>query len=241
MRQLLGSAVFTTILFVSVAIWAWPCFALRILGYQAMLAGVKVWARAILAVLRWCCRLDYSVRGLERLPADNTVILMKHSSAWETIAQLVLFPNQTWVMKRELIWAPVLGWALSMMKPIAINRSGGRNAVNQVIEQGQIRLREGLWVMIFPEGTRVPVGQMGRFGLSGILLAQAAGKAVVPVAHNAGDFWPRRGLLKKRGTIRVVIGPPIETLGRDPRELNQKAQAWTESAMARISSAYARS
>jgi 1-acyl-sn-glycerol-3-phosphate acyltransferase len=234
MRQLAGSALFTTILFVSVAIWAWVCIALRIFGYRAMFAGIELWAKAILAALRWCCRLDYSVRGLERLPASNTVILVKHSSAWETIAQLVLFPSQTWVMKRELIWAPVLGWALFLLKPIAINRGGGRNAVNQVIELGQARLKEGLWIMIFPEGTRVPVGQMGRFGLSGILLAQAAGKPVVPVAHDAGRYWPRRGLLKKSGTIQVVIGNPIPTTNRDPRELADEIKTWMETTIAEM-------
>lgn len=234
MRQLAGSALFTTLLFLSVAIWAWVCIALRIFGYRAMFAGVKVWAKAILTLLRWCCRLDYSVRGLEHLPDENTVILVKHSSAWETIAQLVLFPSQTWVMKRELIWAPILGWALALLKPIAINRGGGRNAVNQVIERGQARLGEGLWVMIFPEGTRVPVGQMGRFGLSGILLAQAAGKPVVPVAHNAGYFWPRRGLLKKPGTIQLVIGNPVETANREPREVSDEVKAWMEAEIAEM-------
>jgi 1-acyl-sn-glycerol-3-phosphate acyltransferase len=234
MRQFAGSAIFTTVLFVSVAIWAWVCIALRILGYRAMFAGVRLWARAIFALLRICCRLDYTVEGLERLPAENTVILVKHSSAWETIAQLLLFPSQTWVMKRELIWAPILGWALALLKPIAINRSGGRNAVNQVIEQGQARLREGLWIMIFPEGTRVPVGQMGRFGLSGILLAQAAGKPVVPVAHNAGYFWRRRGLLKRPGTIQVVIGHPIPTTNRDPRELADEIKSWMEQQIANM-------
>jgi 1-acyl-sn-glycerol-3-phosphate acyltransferase len=137
-------------------------------------------------------------------------------------------------MKRELIWAPILGWALALLKPIAINRSGGRNAVNQVIEQGQARLREGLWIMIFPEGTRVPVGQMGRFGLSGILLAQAAGKPVVPVAHNAGYFWRRRGLLKRPGTIQVVIGHPIPTTNRDPRELADEIKSWMEQQIANM-------
>lgn len=235
MRQLAGSALFTIFLFASVAIWAWVCFVLRIFGYRAMFAGVALWAKAILAALRWCCGLGYTVQGLERLPSANTVILVKHSSAWETIAQLVLFPGQTWVMKRELIWAPILGWALAMLKPIAINRSGGRNAVNQVIEQGQARLSEGLWVIIFPEGTRVPVGQMGRFGLSGILLAQAAGKSVVPVAHNAGQYWPRRGLLKRRGTIQLVIGKPIETANRDPRELADEVKTWMEHEIADMS------
>jgi 1-acyl-sn-glycerol-3-phosphate acyltransferase len=107
-----------------------------------------------------------------------------------------------------------------------------------VVEQGGERLAAGLWILLFPEGTRVMPGQTRKFGLSGALLGSKTGAKLVPVAHNAGDFWPRRGLLKKRGTIRVAIGPPIETLGRDPRELNRQAQAWTEGAMARISSAY---
>lgn len=232
MRQWLGSALFTAYLFVSVAIWGIVCLVLRIFGYRVMFAGIRLWARGILAALGWFCGLDYSVRGLDRLPAGNTVILMKHSSAWETIAQLVLFPSQTWVMKRELLWAPVLGWVLLGLKPIAIDRSGGRNAVTQVIERGQARLREGLWVVIFPEGTRVPVGQTGRFGLSGVLLAQAAGKAVVPVAHDAGRYWPRRGLLKKPGTIQVVVGDPIATAGREPREVSDAVRTWIETEIA---------
>ncbi len=102
------------------------------------------------------------------------------------------------------------------------------SAVEQVIEAGQRRLRDGLWIVIFPEGTRVPAGQMGRFGLSGALLAQAAGKPIIPVAHNAGLFWPRRGLRKRPGTIQVVIGQPVSTSGREPREINAEVKAWME-------------
>jgi 1-acyl-sn-glycerol-3-phosphate acyltransferase len=183
----------------------------------------------MLSLLRWLCGLDYVVHGRERLPADSAVVLMKHSSSWETIAQLLIFPRQVWVLKRELMWAPILGWALFFLKPIAIDRRGGRAAVQQVIRQGQERLASGLWVVVFPEGTRVPYGHAGRYGLSGTLLAQAAGRPIVPVAHNAGWYWPRRSLLKKRGTIRVVIGEPIETAGRDPRDINNEVQAWIES------------
>jgi 1-acyl-sn-glycerol-3-phosphate acyltransferase len=121
-----------------------------------------------------------------------------------------------------------------LLHAIAIDRKAGHTAVAQVIEQGKERLEEGDWVMIFPEGTRMPVGQTRRYGMSGALLASAAGRPVVPVAHNAGDFWPRRGWLKKRGTIRVVIGPPIPTAGRDARDVNADAQRWIESTLARI-------
>jgi 1-acyl-sn-glycerol-3-phosphate acyltransferase len=159
---------------------------------------------------------------------------MKHSSAWETLAQLRIFPRQTWVMKRELTWVPVLGWVLLLLKPIAINRQGRSAAVQQVLQLGRERLAEGLWVVIFPEGTRVPAGETRRYGMSGALLAAAAGVPIVPVAHNAGDYWPRRGWLKRPGRIRVVIGPPIATAGVDPRALNEQTQRWIEATLNEI-------
>src|SRR5690606_14997256 len=128
--------------------------------------------------------------GAEHLPSEPSIVLMKHSSAWATLAQLRPLPRQTWVLKRERMWVPFFGWALMTLKPIAIDRRGGRAAVEQVISQGRERLEDGLWVVIFPEGTRVPFGQTGRFGISGALLASAVGKPVIPVAHDAGRYWP---------------------------------------------------
>jgi 1-acyl-sn-glycerol-3-phosphate acyltransferase len=226
--------VFTAILFVSVAVFGLVILVLTPLGYRRTYGMVVAWVGFILWMLRWLCGLDLLVSGLERLPAENTVVLVKHSSAWETIAQFRIFPTQTWVIKRELLWAPVLGWVLLFLKPIAINRRAGRSAVQQVIAQGQRRLAEGLWVVIFPEGTRVPAGEVRRYGLSGALLASSVGRPVVPVAHNAGDFWPRRGLLKRRGTVRVIIGEPIPTSGRDPREVMNDAQRWIEATLAEM-------
>ena len=159
---------------------------------------------------------------------------MKHSSAWETIAQLILFPRQVWVMKRQLLWVPFFGWALAVFNPIAIDRRGGRRAVGQVLRQGQQRLAEGHWVMIFPEGTRVAPGERRRYGLSGALLAAMTELPVIPVTHNAGDFWPRRGVLKRPGTIRMVIGPPIEAAGRSPRDVNRDVEAWIETTLEEI-------
>jgi 1-acyl-sn-glycerol-3-phosphate acyltransferase len=228
MRQWFGSLVFTTVLFVSVALYGCGVLLLRLFGYRAMYAGVRLWCRMILRLLRLLCGLDYSVSGIEHLPSRNGIILMKHSSSWETIAQLLLFPRQCWVLKRELLWAPILGWAICFLKPIGINRQGGRAAVEQVIAQGKARLDEGLWVVIFPEGTRVPAGDRRRYGVSGALLALAARRPIVPVAHNAGYFWPRRSLLKKAGTIQVVVGKPIATDGREPREINNEVQEWIE-------------
>lgn len=234
MRRWLGSIAFTTVLFVSVVLYGPVALLVRVFGYRAMYGAVVLWCRAMLTLLRWLCGLDYRVRGRERLPEGNAVILMKHSSSWETIAQLVLFPRQTWVLKHELIWAPILGWAIFCLKPIAIDRKGGRAAVEQVVHRGRARLDEGLWVVIFPEGTRVPAGETRRYGLSGTLLAQATGRPIVPVAHNSGYYWPRRSLLKRAGTIQVVVGEPIDTAGRDPRDLNAEIQSWIESEIAEM-------
>lgn len=234
MAQWLGSIVFTTYLFVSVPVY----------GALALLAGAlpriwtyrvaRAWVNSVLWLLRRACRLDFVVEGRENLPATPCVVLLKHSSAWETLAQLAIFPRQTWVLKRELMWVPVFGWVLALLKPIAIDRKGGGAAVQQVLAQGKARLAEGLYVMIFPEGTRMPAGQTRRYGMSGALLAAAAQVPIVPVAHNAGYFWPRRGWLKRAGTIRMVVGEPIETAGADARELNERVQRWIEGTLERL-------
>jgi 1-acyl-sn-glycerol-3-phosphate acyltransferase len=236
-RQWLGSVAFTLYLFVSVAIYGSLVLPTVLLPRHVTFAAAAAWARSVLFMLRWLCKLDYVVEGLEHLPARSSVVLMKHSSAWETIAQLGIFPRQTWVLKRELMWIPVFGWVLLKLKPIAIDRKGGRAAVQQVLDQGRQRLAEGIWVVIFPEGTRVPAGETRRYGVSGALLAEAAGLPVVPVAHNAGDYWPRRSWLKRPGTIRVAIGPPIPTVGVDPRLVNERAQRWIEDTVATLRTA----
>jgi 1-acyl-sn-glycerol-3-phosphate acyltransferase len=237
--QWLRSLICTTLLFANSFLFGLVVMLSAPFGLEASHACVRGWARTNLWMLRVLCGLDYVVEGMENIPREGAHIsYWKHTSAWETMAQTLIFPPQSWVLKREIMWIPLIGWGAACMRPIAINRSDGHRAVNQVIEQGQRRLAQGLWILLFPEGTRVMPGKTRKYGLSGALLASKTGAKLVPVAHNAGDFWPRRGLLKRPGTIRVVIGPPIETLGRDPRQLNQQAQAWTEAAMTRISSAY---
>jgi 1-acyl-sn-glycerol-3-phosphate acyltransferase len=227
-RQWLGSILFTVVLFLSVPIYGAVALLTAPLPRRYMYGVAVAWVDSMFWLLRVLCRLDYRVEGREHLPACSSIVLLKHSSAWETLAQIRIFPRQTWVLKRELMWVPVLGWVLYLLKPIAIDRRGGGVAVQQVLEQGRERLAEGFWIMIFPEGTRMPAGETRRYGMSGALLAQAEGLPVVPVTHNAGFFWPRRGWLKKPGTIRVVIGPPIQTMGVEPRAVNERAQQWIE-------------
>jgi 1-acyl-sn-glycerol-3-phosphate acyltransferase len=233
--QFLGSLIFTAFLF----LWTF-CYAIffviacLFLPFPRRFVLARLWARVLLGFLRWTCRLDYVVEGLENLPTDNHVALWKHSSSWETIAMAVIFPRQVWVLKRELEWIPVVGWGIRQLHAIAIDRGSGRTAVSQVVEQGKQRLAEGDWVMVFPEGTRMAAGETRRYGVGGALLAAEADRLVVPVAHNAGFYWPRRGLLKKPGVIRVVIGPPIECRARDPRAVNAEAQNWIEAQVAKL-------
>jgi 1-acyl-sn-glycerol-3-phosphate acyltransferase len=227
--QRLRSVVFTCFFF------AWTffygiffCIGAACLPYRGRFALARFWGTSTLAVLKLICRLDYRIEGRENLPAGNHIALIKHSSSWETFAQTVILPPQVWVLKRELTWIPFVGWGILLLRSIAVNRGGGGSAVRQVVDQGRARLNDGLWVVVFPEGTRMPPGETRRYGASGALLASETGRLIVPVAHDAGYYWPRRGWLKRPGTIRVRIGPPIVAAGRDAREINAEAQAWIE-------------
>lgn len=186
------------------------------------------WCTVNLHWLRITCGIDYQVVGRHNIPATATVVLSKHESTFETLALNELFRPQVWVLKRELTWVPFFGWGISTLRPISIDRDAGRNAVSQVIEQGRQRLQSGSWVVVFPEGTRVPAGYRGRYRMGGAKLAEATGLPVVPVAHNAGDFWPRRTFLKRPGTVTIIIGPIIETPGLSAADINRRAEDWIE-------------
>jgi 1-acyl-sn-glycerol-3-phosphate acyltransferase len=233
--RFVGSILFTLYLFISVLFFGIAALLAGIVSRECSYRVAVSWARAALYFVKLLCGLDYTVAGMEHLNRENCVVLVKHTSAWETIAQFVIFPRQTWVMKRELLWAPVLGWVLRIYQPIAIDRKAGRAAVEQVVSQGRERLQDGNWIIIFPEGTRVPHGQAGRYGMSGAVLAIDTNRPVIPVAHNAGIFWPRRSWSKRPGKIRVVIGAPIESSGRNPRDLMREVQDWIESTVATLS------
>lgn len=233
--QLVGSFVFTAFLFLWTFFYAiFFVIACSFLPFRKRFVLARFWGRALLTVLRWTCRLDYVVTGTENLPQGNHIALWKHSSSWETIAMAVVLPRQVWVLKRELLWIPFVGWGIRQLHAIAIDRKSGASAVTQVVEQGKQRIAEGDWIVIFPEGTRMPLGETRRYGVSGALLARETGRLIVPIAHDAGRYWPRRGLYKRPGTIRVAIGPPIAATG-DPREINEKAQLWIEGRIRELS------
>lgn len=187
------------------------------------------WCRCTLWLIRVLIRIDYQVTGLEHIPKQPCVILSNHQSAWETFFITGSFEPLTQVLKRELLMIPFFGWAMAWIKPIAINRSAPKEALKQVAQQGIERLKQGVWVLIFPEGTRTPVGQPGKFSRSGASLAVATGLPILPIAHNAGLFWPKEGFAKQPGTIQVMIGPPLYPQGEGPRavnELNTQAEQW---------------
>ncbi|MEY3747908.1 MAG: hypothetical protein RL194_1367 [Pseudomonadota bacterium] len=196
---------------------------------------ISVWARSMLWWLRVTCNVRYRVIGREHIPQTPSIVLSKHQSAWETLAFQEIFPPQVWVLKRELLWVPFFGWGLAMTSPIAINRSAGREALKQMVEQGKDRMKKGFWVVIFPEGTRMPPGRKGKYHIGGAWLATHTGTTVVPVAHNAGEYWPKNAFIKRPGTITVSIGQPIESAGLKPDELNQRVEQWIEQEMPRLS------
>ena len=198
---------------------------------------ISQWSRIALWLLRVLCGVRYEVRGREHIPSTPCIILCKHQSAWETLALQQVFPPQVWVMKRSMLWVPFLGWGLAMLSPIAIDRNGGRAALKQVTDQGRDRLRKGLWIVIFPEGTRVEPGVAGRYGIGGAWLATHTQTPVVPVAHNAGEFWGRNSFLKYPGTITMSIGAPIAAAGVQATDLNHQVQNWIETEMKQLRTA----
>ena len=231
---LVGSSLFALGLVGSTLVFTPLALAAMILPYRFRWRVVTQWSRFNVYWLSVTCGVRTEVEGLENIPREPTVILARHESAWETLALQRYFTPQVWVLKRELLRIPFFGWGLATLRPIAIDRSAGLDAFRQMLEQGEERLARGCWIVVFPEGTRVPPGVRRRFKQGGARLAVHTGRPVVPVAHNAGDCWPRRSFLKYPGTIRVVVGEPIETAGRDAREINRITEQWIHDTLGRI-------
>ena len=192
------------------------------------------WAHFVMFWLRLTCNLDYQVRGQENMPDHPSIILSKHQSAWETIGLQTIFPPQVWVMKRSLLLIPFLGWAFVALAAIPIDRSAGREALKKLVANGKDRLERGLWVVIFPEGTRTMPGEKSKYHIGGAWLAAKTETTVVPVAHNAGKYWRKNAFIKHPGTIQVVIGKPIETAGLKPDQVNKQVEAWIETTMSAL-------
>ena len=195
----------------------------------------KFWANCTLFLGKNICGLNYRISGLENIPTDQeAIVLCKHQSAWETIFLTSILPTSSILLKKSLLWIPFWGWAMATLKPIAIDRSSPKEALAQLLKQGAKRLQEGYWIVIYPEGTRTAPGEQRKFSASGSLLALRTGHPILPVAHNAGEFWPRYSFLKYPGTIQVRIGPIIPVDGRKSKDINAEAEAWINTAMHEI-------
>ena len=198
----------------------------------------KNWPRLNLWWLKLTCNLGYEVHGYENIPDEPVIFMSKHQSTWETITYQVLLPPMVWVLKRELLWIPVFGWGIGMCNPIAINRSSGKKALTQLLETGKKRLDMGINIMIFPEGTRTLPGAKGKYRPGGALLASKTKRRVVPIAHNAADFWPKHQFAKNPGTIQMVIGEPIDVEGKSASQIMKETESWIEAEMKKISRLY---
>ncbi len=224
----LRSALFAAALVLVTPPYALLALATFPLPRMARYRVISGWSRLVVRLARALCGIRWRVEGRERLPGAPAVILAKHQSAWETLAFQEIFPPQVLVLKRELLWIPFFGWGLALMSPIAIDRARGRAALRDIARRGRERLAQGFWVVIFPEGTRVRVGERREYQQGGAWLAAQCGVPVVPVAHNAGRLWPRNAFLKRPGTVTVRVGPPIPTAGRDAKQISADAEAWIE-------------
>jgi 1-acyl-sn-glycerol-3-phosphate acyltransferase len=191
---------------------------------------ITVWTRWVMWASRLICGIRYRVVGAENIPENPCIILAKHQSAWETMGFQLIFPPQVWVLKKELLRVPFFGWGLAMLSPIAIDRSSRRQALQQLVEQGQQRLAAGFFIVIFPEGTRIAPGKRGKYRAGGARLAVQTGTPVLPVAHNAGLCWGKNAFLKYPGLVTVSIGPLIQADG-DAESLARRVEDWIENEM----------
>lgn len=212
----------STILFTVIGLLIFP------LPFQFRYRVMTLWTRFNLCWLKLTCGLRYIVQGRDNIPDGAAIIMSKHQSAFETLVNQIIFPAQVWILKRELLWIPIYGWGLASMQPIAIDRGSAVKSFRQIVEQGIKRLQQGLWVVIYPEGTRVAPGDKKSYLPGGGMLANKSGYPVVPVAHNSGQFWPRNSFIKHPGTITMVIGPAIDSNGKSAKQITQEAEDWIE-------------
>lgn len=209
--------VLSTIVFSVISLPLWLVSKRQRYRIMTLMADFVLWW------LKISCGVSYRVHGIENLPAEPAVALVRHESAWETFALQQLLPRQAWVLKRELLRIPFFGWGLLAMWPIAIDRGAGRAALKQVLTQGQTRLQAGVWVVVFPEGTRMPPGQLGKMNIGGALLAEKAAVPVVLISHNAGKFWAKHAFLKRPGVVDVYISAPL-AVGLNAQQINAQAE-----------------
>ena len=226
MLQTIRSLLFLAGMAVLTFLFGFGCLLTVVLPYKMRYRFITTWSTCNLWWLRITCNLKYEVTGKENIPTHPCIVMANHQSTWETMALGPIFPPLTWVIKRELFFIPIFGWGLALTHPIALDRSAGRKAVDQLVEKGIAKIKAGRSILIFPEGTRTPPGTKRKFRIGGSLLAAQSGAPIVPVAHNSGSFWARKQFTKKPGTIKMIIGPEISTQGKSAEQINKKVYEW---------------
>lgn len=200
---------------------------LRPFSHEIRYRFMHLWAIFCVWWVKVTCKVDYRIHGKEFIQRDKVgLILARHESAWETFALQKIFPRQAFVLKKELLKIPFFGWGMAMLHPIAIDRGDGRQAMKQVLQQGVSRLKDGIWVVIFPEGTRMKTGEAGKIKAGGAMLAAKAKVPVYLVAHNAGAFWPKNSFMKVPGVIDVYISEPIDVSDLTVAQINELTEEW---------------
>ncbi len=237
--HLLRSILHMLVMAVTVVPWA-----LAVLLAAPFLSSTQVywmcagWLRVAVRSGEWILGIRNRVTGFENLPVGSTapaILLLKHQSTWETFCMPTLMPHPlAYVFKKELLYVPFFGWAMGRLDMIHIDRSKRAQAFNKVVEQGRRLLGQGTWVIMFPEGTRIPRGQKGQYKSGGTRLAVATGAPVIPIAVTSAKCWPRKAFIKRPGTVDFSIGPPIPSEGRDADGLMREVEAWIEAEMRRL-------
>jgi 1-acyl-sn-glycerol-3-phosphate acyltransferase len=234
----LRSLLFTLVIAVATVVWSFACILAAPFPYRIRYYITSRWNLLVILAAKWICGIHYEIKGMENLPDAPAILLSKHQSAWETIFYLLAMPRPlVFVFKKELMYIPFFGWGIALLRMIPIDRSKGTDAFAQVVKHGKNRLASGQWIIMFPEGTRIPVGKQGKYKLGGARLAVETETVVVPIAMNSGECWPKNSFIKKPGKITVSIGKPISPKGLTPAELNTLTENWIESEMRVISPA----
>jgi len=192
------------------------------------------WCGVILWGARLICGIGYRLVGAENVPTTPHIVMSKHSSTWETLALTQFFPPLAYVAKKELLSIPFFGWGFALASPITIDRKAGTDAMQQIAVQGRERFRQGFWIVLYPEGTRIPVGTRAKYKTGGARLAVELGAPILPVAHNAGYLWPKGIFGKRPGTVTISIGKPIPPDGKDAQELIREVETWIETEVERL-------
>jgi 1-acyl-sn-glycerol-3-phosphate acyltransferase len=237
--NLLRSIVHMLWMAVTVIPWAIAVLIFSLFGSSTQVYWLCAgWLRLAVTGGTMILGIKNRVTGMENLPSTelgSCVLLVKHQSTWETFSMVTLMPHPlAFVFKKELLYVPFFGWAMSRMDMIHIDRSQRTQAFNKVVEQGRRLMAQGVWVIMFPEGTRIPRGQKGVYKSGGTRLAIETGAPVIPVAVTSAKCWPRKAFIKRPGIVDFSIGKPIASAGRQPDELMREAEAWIEAEMRRL-------